>query len=135
MKFSEGSLLRQYERAFRAYGSRSASRTKALRLLAQAAATEKTGARGLLTCLRNCFEITNSIWPARADPVACERDARAGAATRLNKLMVKDTSSRRKCSKPVRGEFAEKFSKEHALEIVSTRARSVAWSNARKPSG
>jgi hypothetical protein len=32
-------------------------------------------------------------------------------------------------------EFAEKFSKDHGLKLVSTRARSVAWSNARKPSG
>src|SRR5207245_8849725 len=49
MKYSEGSLLRQYERAFCAYGIEISFEDEALRLLAAAAAQEKTGARGLLT--------------------------------------------------------------------------------------
>src|SRR5438045_9720159 len=49
MKFSAGSLLRQYERAFRAYGIDISFDDDALRLIAEAAAAEKTGARGLLT--------------------------------------------------------------------------------------
>src|SRR5437762_708036 len=49
MKYSEGSLLRQYERAFRAYGIAISFEDEALRLMAQAGAREKTGARGLLT--------------------------------------------------------------------------------------
>src|SRR4029077_16833465 len=48
MRFSEGSLLRQYERAFRAYGIEISFEDEALRLIAEAAAKEKTGARGLL---------------------------------------------------------------------------------------
>jgi len=55
MKFSEGSLLRQYERAFRAYGIEISFEDEALRLLAQAAATDKTGARGLLTVFERLF--------------------------------------------------------------------------------
>ena len=46
MKFSEGSILRQYERAFRAYGIEISFEDEALRLMAEAAAKEKTGARG-----------------------------------------------------------------------------------------
>src|SRR5437016_4883503 len=53
MKFSEGSLLRQYERAFCAYGIEISFEDEALRLLAEAAAQEKTGARGLLTVWRS----------------------------------------------------------------------------------
>ena len=45
MKYSEGSLLRQYERAFRAYGIEISFEDEALRLLAQAAATEQTARR------------------------------------------------------------------------------------------
>ena len=45
MKFSEGSILRQYERAFRAYGIEISFEDEALRLMAAAAALEKTGAR------------------------------------------------------------------------------------------
>src|SRR3982075_465459 len=48
MKFSEGSILRQYERAFRAYGIEISFEDEALRLMAEAAAKEKNGPRGLL---------------------------------------------------------------------------------------
>src|SRR5207237_6099822 len=55
MKFSEGSILRQYERAFRAYGIEISFEDEALRLMAAAAALEKTGARGLLTVWEKLF--------------------------------------------------------------------------------
>ncbi len=55
MKFSEGSLLRQYERAFRAYGIAISFEDEALRLIAGEAAKEKTGARGLLTVWEKLF--------------------------------------------------------------------------------
>ena len=49
MERSEGSILRQYERAFRAYGIEVSFAESALREIARQAAEEKTGARGLLT--------------------------------------------------------------------------------------
>jgi ATP-dependent protease Clp ATPase subunit len=55
MKYSEGSLLRQYERAFRAYGIAISFEDEALQLMAKAAALEKTGARGLLTVWEKLF--------------------------------------------------------------------------------
>src|SRR3954453_5852858 len=55
MKCSEGSLLRQYERAFRAYGIQISFEDEALRLLSEAAAKEMTGARGLLTVFEKLF--------------------------------------------------------------------------------
>src|SRR6202047_3157017 len=55
MKFSEGSLLRQYERAFRSYGIEISFDDEALHLIAEAAAKEKTGARGLLTVFEKLF--------------------------------------------------------------------------------
>src|SRR3954447_4276157 len=55
MKFSEGSLLRQYERAFRAYGIEISFEDEALRLIAEEAAQEKTGARGLLAVWEKLF--------------------------------------------------------------------------------
>jgi ATP-dependent Clp protease ATP-binding subunit ClpX len=55
MKFSEGSLLRQYERAFRAYGIAISFEDEALRMMAAAGAKEKTGARGLLTVWEKLF--------------------------------------------------------------------------------
>ena len=55
MKYSEGSILRQYERAFRAYGIEISFEDEALLLIANAAALEKTGARGLLTVWEKLF--------------------------------------------------------------------------------
>ena len=55
---SEGSVIRQYERAFRAYGIEATFTEDALRAIAERAAGERTGARGLLTVteqlLREC---------------------------------------------------------------------------------
>lgn len=49
MKNSEGSLIRQYEREFHAYGVQAVFEDEALRLVAERAVEEKTGARGLVT--------------------------------------------------------------------------------------
>ncbi len=55
MRRSESSLLRQYERAFAAYGIRLEFRDEALRRLAALASTENTGARGLMTICERVF--------------------------------------------------------------------------------
>jgi len=65
MRESESSLLRQYERAFQAYGIRVKWRADGLRQIAKLAATEGTGARGLMTvcerALRNFkFELPST---------------------------------------------------------------------------
>ena len=75
MKFSEGSILRQYERAFRAYGIEISFEDEALRLIAEEAAKEKTGARGLLTVWEKLFR----------DLQILPRRVRADAAARLDR--------------------------------------------------
>ena len=52
---SESSLLRQYERAFAAYGINLQFQPEALRILAGLAKAEQTGARGLMTVLERSF--------------------------------------------------------------------------------
>ncbi len=49
MEKSEGSLLKQYEREFAAFGISAKFEKEALRVIAERAAEESTGARGLLT--------------------------------------------------------------------------------------
>jgi len=49
MKRSEGSLIRQFEREFLAYGISARFEDSALRVMADRAVEEKTGARGLMT--------------------------------------------------------------------------------------
>ena len=49
LKYSEGSLLRQYEREFEAYGIDLRFKDSGIEVIAKMAAEEKTGARGLMT--------------------------------------------------------------------------------------
>jgi len=49
LKYSEGSLLRQYEREFEAYGIDIKFKDTGIKRIAEMAAGEKTGARGLMT--------------------------------------------------------------------------------------
>ncbi|MDB4498897.1 AAA family ATPase [Akkermansiaceae bacterium] len=49
LKYSEGSLLRQYEREFEAYGIDVVFKDEGIRRMSELAAKEKTGARGLMT--------------------------------------------------------------------------------------
>ncbi|MCB1202804.1 MAG: AAA family ATPase [Verrucomicrobiae bacterium] len=55
MKHSEGSLIRQYEREFEAYGIRAEFTDEALRMIAEEGARERTGARGLMTVCERLF--------------------------------------------------------------------------------
>ena len=55
MKNSEGSLIRQYEREFEAFGIQADFKEDALRKIAVEAAKEKTGARGLMTVCEKLF--------------------------------------------------------------------------------
>ncbi len=66
MKFSEGSILRQYERAFRAYGIEVSFEDEALALIATAAAEEKPARAGCSPSSKNCSVITNTSSPAPA---------------------------------------------------------------------
>ena len=53
LKYSEGSIVRQYQRNFRAYGIDMTFTNAALRRIAERAYQEKTGARGIMTVCEN----------------------------------------------------------------------------------
>ena len=55
LRKSESSLIHQYERAFAAYGIEVTFRDDGLRRLAERAANENTGARGLMTVCERVF--------------------------------------------------------------------------------
>ena len=119
MKYSEGSLLRQYERAFRAYGIEISFEDEALRLLAQAAATEKTGARGLLTVFEKLFRdykyylAGSGLSQLRVTATLVREPQRV-----LDRLRVEGHKLETQMLEAGARQFAEKFSNEHGLEIV-----------------
>src|SRR3954462_12009763 len=119
MKYSEGSLLRQYERAFRAYGIEISFEDEALRLLAQDAATEKTGARGLLTVFEKLFRdykfhlAGSGLSQLRVTAALVREPQRV-----LEQLMAEGHKLEAQMLEAGAREFAEKFSREHGLQLV-----------------
>ena len=116
LKRSEGSLIRQYERAFRCYGIEAVFTDDALRLISGLAALESTGARGLLTVCERLlrdfkyefpgagvknFEITPDVLNHPSE--AIERLLQAGAAEALGarRLVIE--------------QFAARFGDQHGL--------------------
>src|SRR2546425_10034475 len=119
MKYSEGSLLRQYERAFRAYGIEISFDSEALRLIADAAAKEKTGARGLLTVFEKLFRdykyhlAGSGLSQLRVTAELVREPKRV-----LDRLMAEGHKIEAQTLEAGVRQFADKFKAEHGLEIV-----------------
>jgi endopeptidase Clp ATP-binding regulatory subunit ClpX len=119
MKCSEGSLIRQYEREFAAYGARVTFHDTAMQEIAKRAAEEKTGARGLVTAwervLRDFkFELPSLGLPELEISEELIRDpARVMDHCReLAKTLRTDVRAQE-----VR-DYADWFRREHGLELV-----------------
>jgi len=119
MKYSEGSLLRQYERAFRAYGIEISFDDEALRLIADAAAKEKTGARGLLTVFEKLFRdykyylAGSGLSQLRVTAELVREPKRV-----LNRLMAEGEKHETATLETDARTFAERFGRDHGVEIV-----------------
>ena len=118
MKYSEGSLLRQYERAFRAYGMEISFEDEALRLLAEAAAKEKTGARGLLTVFEKLLRdykyylAGSGLTQLRVTAALVREPQRV-----LDRLRVEGHKLEAQMLETGARQFAERFGGDHGLEI------------------
>lgn len=119
MRYSEGSILRQYERAFAAYGIEISFEDEALRLIADAASKEKTGARGLLTVFERLFRdfkyhlAGSGLTQLRVSSELVREPRRV-----LDRLMAEGHRQEEAALRKNAQEFAEKFSQEHALDVA-----------------
>ena len=119
MRYSEGSLLRQYERAFRAYGIEISFEDEALRLLSEAAAKERTGARGLLTVFEKLFrDYKYYLAGSGLTQLRVTADLVREPQRVLDRLCVEGHKLEAQMLEAGARQFAEKFSNEHGLEIV-----------------
>jgi endopeptidase Clp ATP-binding regulatory subunit ClpX len=118
MKYSEGSILRQYERAFRAYGIAVSFDDAALLLIATAAAQEKTGARGLLTVFEKLFRdykyylAGSGLRQLRVSEELVREPQRV-----LERLMAEGQLHERETMRQEAEMFADRFSREHGIEL------------------
>ena len=123
MKFSEGSLLRQYERAFRAYGIEITFEDDALRLIAEEAAKEKTGARGLLTVFEKLFrDYKYYLAGSGLSQMRVTVDLVREPKRVLERLMAEGQKQEAAALVVGGRRFADKFKVEHGIEIVFTDA-------------
>ena len=119
MKYSEGSLLRQYERAFRAYGIEISFEDEALRLIAGAAAQEKTGARGLLTVFEKLFrDYKYHLAGSGISQLRVSVDLVREPKRVLERLMAEGEKLETASLESGVRQFADHFGREHGLEIV-----------------
>jgi ATP-dependent Clp protease ATP-binding subunit ClpX len=119
MKFSEGSLLRQYERAFRAYGIEISFEDEALRLIAAEASKEKTGARGLLTVFEKLFrDYKYYLAGSGLSQMRVTVDLVREPKRVLERLMAEGHRQEAATVEAGARQFADKFKAEHGIEIV-----------------
>lgn len=118
MKRSEGSIVRQYERAFHAYGIEVFFEDAALRRIAQLAAEEKTGARGLLTVCEKIlrqfkYELPGSgVTRFTVNVALIEQPAAV-----LSALLALGVQEKEKALAAIAREFAERFTEKHHVRI------------------
>ena len=119
LKQSEGSLVRQYERAFAAYGIEAVFSDDALRRIAALAVKENTGARGLMTvCERLLREFKYNLpgTPVRTlevTPAVLENPSAA-----IERLLQAGEEEARQAQRLVIGQFAERFGEQHGFRFV-----------------
>src|SRR6476619_1659589 len=119
MKYSEGSILRQYERAFRAYGIEISFEDQALRLMAEAGAKEKTGARGLLTVWEKLFrDFKYYLAGSGLSQLRVTAELVREPKKVLDRLMVEGHKQEEAALQQSALAFAEEFQKAHGLEII-----------------
>lgn len=119
LRRSEGSIVRQYERAFRAYGVEVFFEEDSLRAIAGSAALEETGARGLLTVCEKIFRDFKFELPGSGvRSFSVTEQLVQDPKTALQRLLEVGHAERARARREIVGEFAGRFSSEHGVEIV-----------------
>jgi ATP-dependent Clp protease ATP-binding subunit ClpX len=119
LRRSEGSVIHQYERAFRAYGIEASFSPEAMQAIADRAALERTGARGLLTVterlLRDCkYELPGS----GVERLAVDEQFIADPAQGLRDLLTQGAGKREQHMAEAVARFAGQFRKLHGVGLV-----------------
>ncbi len=119
---SEGSIVRQYERAFRAYGIEANFTDEALRRLASEAAGERTGARGLVTVFERLLRETKYELPgAGVNRLVVDENFVSEPAEGLARLLAEGAESLRERQEHTTADaaaaYAEDFRRQHGVML------------------
>jgi len=121
LKSSEGSITRQYEQSFAAYGIEVLFREDGLRRIAEQAADEKTGARGLMTVCERIFRDFKFELPSTlVKRFLVNRDLVDDPSAELRKLLEEHKQQERHVMTQLVHDFAQRFNEAHQLAVRFT---------------
>ena len=123
LKTSEGSIIRQYEQSFAAYGIEVLFQDEGLRRIAELAAEEQTGARGLMTVCERIFrDIKFELPSTHVQRFVVTRELVNAPAAELKKLLAEHQNEERLVARQLVNDFAQRFQENHGLKIKFTEA-------------
>jgi endopeptidase Clp ATP-binding regulatory subunit ClpX len=121
LKSSEGSIIRQYEQTFAAYGVEVLFHDDGLRRLAELAGEEATGARGLMTVCERTFRDFKFELPST--PVrrfVVTRELVDSPAANLATLLAEHLKEEQGVARQLVHDFARRFQDEYKLNVRFT---------------
>jgi ATP-dependent Clp protease ATP-binding subunit ClpX len=123
LKTSEGSIIRQYEQTFAAYGIEVLFRDDGLRRIAELAIDEQTGARGLMTVCERVFRNFKFELPStNVKRFVVTRELVENPGADLQKLLAEHEKEERSVVRQLVHDFAQRFFEEHKLKLQFTEA-------------
>lgn len=121
LKSSEGSIIRQYEQDFAAYNIEVLFREDGMHRIAELAAEEKTGARGLMTVCERVFREFKFELPSTVvKQIVVTREMVDDPAAALKTLLAERARQEREVMKQVVHEFAQRFRESFGLTLKFT---------------
>ncbi len=127
LRQSEGSILRQYVHDFRGYGIEMTMEPAVLRGIAERAALEKTGARGLMTVLENFLRSFKFELPSSTiKELALDAASFADPPATLTSLMQANASAQRQLLRGEVDQFAQRFHAASGL-VLEMSSEAADW--------
>jgi endopeptidase Clp ATP-binding regulatory subunit ClpX len=123
LKNSEGSIIRQYEQDFAAYGIEVLFADEGLRRIAERASEERTGARGLMTVCERVFrDIKFELPSSSVKRFVVTRELVDNPIVELQKILADPRQEERIVARQLVDEFARRFQENHGMKISFTTA-------------
>ena len=123
LKNSEGSIIRQYEQDFAAYGIEVLFADEGLRRIAERAGQERTGARGLMTICERVFrDIKFELPSSEVKRFVVTRELVDNPGAELEEMLSDPRCEERIVARQLVDEFARRFQENHSMKISFTPA-------------
>jgi endopeptidase Clp ATP-binding regulatory subunit ClpX len=118
LKSSEGSIIRQYEQSFAAYGLEVLFQDDGLQRIAELAGEEQTGARGLMTICERVFrEFKFELPSTTIQRFIVNLELVDAPPTAMQKLLAQHRQEEQAVARQLVHDFATKFQEAHGLRI------------------